>query len=142
LITSQWTVVQELETYIKFLKENLDRNLYQIIIKLHPNEDPGNYESIIEPGFVSKTLDDIYQLLGSADIHIGVYSSVLYEAIRYQVANYVLMVEQYDELCRPIIENGIALPLRNDQIPDRHQIPSVPSEYFFAEYIPAVLFDD
>jgi len=141
LITSQWTVVEAIHNYVKFLKEKLERNQWRIVIKPHPVEDPTTYLDLLETDFVQLANSDIYKALLTADIHISVYSSVLYEAIRYNVTNYVLLVEEYEDEYQMLINNGIALPLNSDQIPEYLDESSISSEFFFAEFDPSALFD-
>jgi len=140
LITSQWTVVEVIRDYVIFLKENLDRNLWQVVIKPHPVEDPFIYTDLLERDFIVLSEFDIYSALLLADIHISVYSSVLYEAVRYNVSNYVLRVEEYRNEYQPLIDNGIALPLNIDQLPVCSTESNISADFFFAEFNPTVLF--
>ncbi|MGB2963464.1 MAG: hypothetical protein WBB69_05710 [Anaerolineales bacterium] len=141
LITSQWTVVDVLYDYVKFLKENLNKTQWQVIIKPHPAERLTTYQDLLEEDFVLLSNENIYKLLQNAGIHISVCSSVLWEAIRYDVANYVLLDDRYQDESHALINSGVALPLGSRQIPDPAAKPDVPPDYFFADFNPSVLFD-
>jgi hypothetical protein len=141
LITSQWTVVDVLYDYVKFLKENLNRSQWQVIIKPHPAEQPTTYLELLETGFIQLSDENVYSLLQNATVHISISSSVLYEAIRYDVANFVLLDDRYLDESKALITSGVALPLESRQIPDPTAKPDVPPDYFFADFNPSVLFD-
>lgn len=141
LITGQPPVQDELCAYIAFLKSRLAPARWQIIIKPHPRENVTAYIPLLEPGFIVLSHESVYQLLTQADIHIGVYSSVLYEAIRYDVCNYVLYVQRVAEHCDEVIRSGVALRLQPDQLPDPNAKPQVLSRHYLDDYNPSVLFD-
>jgi hypothetical protein len=142
LITSQPTVHQELCAYINFLSSALNPSEWQVIIKPHPSEGIKEFLDLQKPGFITISNQSVYDLLNVAIIHIGVYSSVVYEAIRYDIYNYVLLVDKYMPECDEIINFGIALPLRPDELPDLNlnKYVSRETEEFFMEYDPSKLF--
>lgn len=141
LISSQWTVVDEIREYVKFLKANLDQDHWKIIIKPHPAEEPTTYQDLLNPGFVELSESDIYHALLTTDIHISVYSSVLYEAVRYDVVNYVLIVPRYASDYQILIDRNLAIPLLPDQAPEQIKKMNIPDQFFFADFDPSILID-
>jgi len=142
LVSTQPTIQRELREYISFLKSQLDSGQWYIIIKPHPNENVEAYVSLLQPGFVTLADKSAYELLALADIHIGVYSGLLFEAIRYSVCNYALLVKSVSAYCQEVINSGVALPLRPDQLPEIGNKADVAAQFYFADYNPGVLFDD
>jgi len=134
LITTQAFVQKEILEYVKFLKDKLSSKNVKIIIKPHPAEDPNEYIKIKDDNLVYVSTDDIYQLLNMSDVHIGVYSTVLFEAIRYNVINYVLYTEKFSHFCDEIIQSRVALKLKTEEIPSFENPQEHNTEYYFAEY--------
>lgn len=139
LIAGQPTIQESLISYIVFLKQNLEPKDWQIIIKPHPNENPAGYTPVLEEDFVQLTMANTYSLLAQADIHIGVYSSVVFEAGRYKLANYTLLVEPYLTFCQEIVETGIARPLALNELPELYQPTTEQINHHFAPFNPSVL---
>ncbi len=141
LISAQGIFQRELCHYISFLKSQLDSNQWHIIIKPHPHDDSQAYVNVLQPGFVTLTNKNAYELLAQADIHISFYSTLLYEAVRYNVCNYVLLVDGAPEQCHIIINSGVAWPLMPDQVPEIGKKPGVAAQFYFADFNPSVLFE-
>ena len=140
LITTQPTVQRELLEYIAFLRSALDRSAWEILIKPHPSEDATAYHGLTEPGFVSVSNRNTYELLAECDIHISVYSSVLYEAILYGACNYSLRVARYAQVCDEIIGSGVALPLNLGEAPAPCTMAAGQVRVYLDDYRPDVLF--
>ena len=140
LICTQPTVQGEMLEYIAFLKSALDRSAWEIVIKPHPNEDATAYHSLSEPGFVTVSERMTYELLAECDIHISVYSSVLYEAVMYGAANYSLCVERYAHLCDEVVGSGVALPLQPDELPKAGAKVIDETRFYLDDYRPEILF--
>lgn len=142
LITAQPTVQRELCDYVAFLKSRLDRHQWRVVIKLHPSEDATAYASLAEPGFVTLSTQSVYELLIQSDIHISAYSTVLFEATRYGVCNYSLLVDSVASYCNETVNSGAALPLMPDQLPAPCQAPPEAARLYAADYNPTILFGD
>jgi hypothetical protein len=140
LICTQPTVQGEMLDYIAFLKSALDHSKWAIVIKPHPSEDTTAYHDLVEPGFVTVSERTTYELLAECDIHISVYSSVLYEAILYGASNYSLRVERYARLCDEVVGSGVALPLRPDELPVTGAMAAGDARFYLDDYHPEVLF--
>lgn len=142
LVSTQPKLQREFSDYVSFLKARLDPERWWIVIKPHPKEDSDVYAGLAQPGFVTVSTTSVYELLAQADVHISVYSSVVYEALRYQLCNYVLLVDSAWELCQAIVESGVALPLRPNQVPEPCVQPSATARYYFEDYDHSVLFGE
>jgi hypothetical protein len=141
LVSAQPTVQCELYDYISFLKSQLDSEQWHIVIKPHPMEDSEAYSNLLQPGFITLSNSNVYELLARSDIHISVYSSVLYEAVRFDVSNYVLYVERVSMHCDEIINSGVALLLKPNEVPEPGREIDLDDQYYFAEFDPSVLFE-
>ncbi len=73
-------------------------------------------------------------MLQTADIHISVFSTVLFEAIRYDLTNYVLFVDRFARECNDILESGVAERLNLDEIPALNPAASKTARYYFDDF--------
>jgi len=97
LITSQWTVSDEIKLFVKRLSKELDKLKINIgiIFKPHPRDwrnhkDLEQYQNI----FLTSKYDDIYVLLKMVDIHSTVYSTSGLEALAYGKPNIFIEVRK------------------------------------------------
>jgi hypothetical protein len=134
LITTQPHVQKEIIEYVSFLKEKLDAKTTKVIIKPHPAEDISNYLAIQDEKLVYVITGDVYTLLQSADIHISVFSTVLFEAIRYDLANYVLFVDRFARECNDILESGVAERINLDEVPIINPAALKNARYYFDDF--------
>lgn len=141
LIATQWPLQDKYLQYIRFLKENLDRTEWQVVIKPHPAENAEPYKLLTEDTFIVVANDSIYKLLNKTDILISISSTTLYEAMLYDVCTYVLIFEEIAERSMAIVNDGIGKPLKPNQLPticsDNKQVDT---EYYFAPFQPELLF--
>lgn len=90
LVTSQWTVADEIKEFILGVaKELKNRNKdVGIVFKPHPR-DWRNYSDMekIENMFIASKYDDIYEMLKIVDIHSTVYSTSGLEALAFGKPN-------------------------------------------------------
>jgi len=90
LVTSQWTVAEELKNFFIELSEKLKKiNMdVGIVFKPHPR-DWRNYSDIekIENMFIANKYDDIYEILKVIDIHSTAYSTSGLEALAFGKPN-------------------------------------------------------
>lgn len=138
LITTQPLVQDELRSYISFLKKSLDWTHWFVIIKPHPSEAQNVYEDLVETGKVEISTESVYTLLKGCDIHLSVCSTVLYEAVMYEVCNYSLQVLPCLQICEEIVASGVARPLQLNQAPELYEITPGDSKLYFAPYNPGV----
>jgi hypothetical protein len=140
LITSQYTVQDELLEYAAFLKRTLDPGIWEVVIKPHPAEDSARFRMLEQPDFLRVTMENTYALMKRADVHISVYSTTLFEAARYGASNWALNVPKYADRWQEYVDTGICRLLQPDELPD----PALPSmeqvQYYFSDYDPKVVF--
>jgi hypothetical protein len=65
---------------------------------------------------------------------------VLFEAVRYEVANYVLFVPEAQERCAQIVATRVAQPLEANQLPVNCKTGLADPSFYFADFDPSVLF--
>lgn len=140
LITSQYTVQEELLAYAAFLKRSLDPREWEIVIKPHPAEDAAPFRALEQPGFVSVVTENTYALMQRAHVHISVYSTTIFEAARYGVSNWALNVPKYADRWQEYVDTGICRLLQPDQLPDASPLDQEQVYYYFSEYDPNALF--
>jgi hypothetical protein len=99
--------------YAKYIAENIDRDKYDVIIKLHPGECKSwqeNYGPLIAGVQVDiiDTFDNpIYFYLSIADWVVGLSSNALYEASTFDSKIAIIYAE--DTLGHPLLESGNAV---------------------------------
>jgi hypothetical protein len=139
LVTTQPTVQRQLKAYVHFLKQRLDPSRWQLIIQPHPSENREIYRELAQDDFVVLSEKGTYENLAQCHVHVSVYSTVLFEAVRYGIANYVLWVPEVIDRCEDIVRTGVALPLLQDELPDPSRKPTAVPEFYLAEFNPAAL---
>jgi hypothetical protein len=139
LLTTQPIYQQHWVNYIRLLRSRLDPRSWRIVIKLHLSESSEGYRELLTAGFVELSDLGTYDLLSQCDIHISVSSTVLFEAVRYGVANYVLFAPEAQERCAQIVASSVALPLQSDQLPEPAERGPADPGFYFAEFEPSVL---
>ncbi|NMC59295.1 MAG: hypothetical protein GYA51_07935 [Candidatus Methanofastidiosa archaeon] len=134
VISSSPQVQDEIISYLKYLQKRLNNEEWKIIIKPHPSEDFSKYYEIIDNKFLYLRMIDIYKLLSKCDIHIGTLSTVIFEAIRFNVKNYVLFIDRYKHYCEYIVSSGVAEKLDFFDIPKLNNNFQVDRIKFFDNY--------
>jgi hypothetical protein len=94
-----------------------------LVIKLHPGEsDDGLYRKVIEGVAAARGFDpvpisivhrvDLYRLLAAADAHLGVFSTVITEAVFTGTPNLLASCVRPSDLLG-YVEAGVAVPVRD-----------------------------
>lgn len=96
---------------IEFAKHTKEKD-FKIIYKLHPSEYSTWKEHYLgltqyKISIVSNNLHDIYYYLGHSDYVIGISSTVLFEAMMFDI-NIIILREQDYIKCKAIYENNCA----------------------------------
>jgi len=140
LISSQAPVQGQIIKYIRFLQANLDPTSWRVIVKPHPIEKDNAYQEVAKSGLLEVSHDDIYRLLQHAEVHISVYSTVLYEAVRYDLVNYCLYVEAFREHCDEILASHVARRLDQGILPAicRKKDKGCSFKYYFDAFHPEI----
>jgi hypothetical protein len=110
---------------VSMLSQVLDGPLpgVHVVFKLHPEESDGSY--LLElldglaraggypPNRASTVRDvDLYQLMRSADAHLGQYSTVLTDAVLTNTPNMIAVGQAWSDVIGHV-EAGVAAPVRN-----------------------------
>jgi hypothetical protein len=140
LITTQPHVQRSIIEYVKFLSQVLSPKEWQVIIKPHSAEDTAPYENLAIHDFIIVSTTSVYTLLQLCDIHISVFSTVLFEALMFPVVNYSLYVEEVRVQCEEITSSRVALRLNSNEIPDPAKKPPMGSSHFFSPCDLSALF--
>jgi len=130
LITSNPQVQEDLIHYVRSIQAQVLLKGYRIVIKPHPTELDASYQSILDGNQISIERKPVYELLSQADIHISVASSTLFDALLFDVQNFVLLVERYRDICQEILDTRIAAPLKAGQLPEADQKSSFSRKHY------------
>ena len=131
LVTSQWTVADELKEFIvRVAKELNNRNKsIGIVFKPHPR-DWRDYSNIREENmFIPNKYDSIYEILKVVDIHSTVYSTSGLEALAFGKPNIFIDVGKTNiEDIIHVVDNKVSFLVSSPQ----EYIEKV--EYIFSDY--------
>lgn len=93
-----------------------DEKEYLILLKPHPNEQKGIYDELKKFPNVRIVDTNIDLLLSSASVLISIYSTVIYEARRYNVPCFSLCIDEYRDYIESFVQSGISnklMPFQN-----------------------------
>ncbi|MBC7864697.1 MAG: hypothetical protein IAF38_17115 [Bacteroidia bacterium] len=111
LITTQTFVHVTFINYVKNILSSFAdsaRN-WVVIVKIHPAETIGLFGELnaFKNVFVTKDFD-IEHLFRNANAHLSVYSTTLFEALKYNIPNYSLYVEIFSDYIQSLLDNNIS----------------------------------
>ncbi len=120
LMTTQTYLHDYFIDYATFLAEHLDSDEYVIVLKTHPAESTQTYQkSLAQFSNVFVLSEDLQYLFERAQVHISIYSTTLFEALKYKhITNYALYIDEFKGYVDVILKDQIALKLMPDQLPD------------------------
>jgi len=111
LFLSQWTIGRELSQLALKLNRLLDKTRYEIIYKLHPGEFDNyktNYSSLIKDGIrVTTNEKNVYEWFAESDYQVGVYSTAIYEGVRFNLGTAIYAVNNYKNM-QPLLSGNVA----------------------------------
>lgn len=139
VVTTQTYLDQYFINYVRWLQDQVDGSSTVILLKPHPAEDSSIYKKEFESSSVTFVVDETLVVLFSfASIHISIYSTTLYDALRYKVKNYCIYVEDYKDYIEAIVESGIAQLITSNQNPlsyaDQSSKPAIDPNYYFENF--------
>ena len=134
LLTSSPQVQQDVIAYIRSVKPQLGQKNMRIIIKPHPSEREGAYQEVLDGDRIRVDHSPVHQLFSQAHIHISVLSSTLFDALVYDVANYVLFVKRYSSFCQEFLDTKVAQRLDMGQLPDLEKKTPIDRKFFMDTY--------
>jgi hypothetical protein len=132
LISSQYTVNQELRSFVQKLSKEISVD-YCILYKPHHNEKDINsfYSCFLSSENVLLVNENILSLICLSHVHSTVYSTTAFEASFFNVPNIFIEVKPYTESISSLInqkENRLAKSI-NDYLMFLKEIQSVNSSY-------------
>jgi hypothetical protein len=112
LFLAQWTIGGELSKLASDLSLRLDPQKFEIIYKLHPVEFSNwtdTYPELVKSDI--KVVDDrdhdLYYYFTIADIQVGVYSTSIYEGLRFGLKTYIYKIFGYEQMIDLITEKAV-----------------------------------
>ena len=119
LVTTQTFMHEYFCDYIKFLSADISARAlpYGIIVKLHPAESPDKYSSLNGLENVKIVNENLDVLFRAVDLHISSYSTTLFDALRFDVPNYSIWVEQYGDYIALFRDEGISRVINGKKNP-------------------------
>jgi hypothetical protein len=136
LVTTQYS---QHSHYIAFVEELRKKILedWCIVVKPHPVEDPGLYAQFNNLPNVFVTDVNLEYLLSLSAIQVSIFSTSLFDGLRFNVCNYSLDLPQFNDYVNSMVESGIAYRLLPGENPvdhylsaERQQNPKDNSVYF------------
>ncbi|MDQ3110643.1 MAG: hypothetical protein M3R17_12185 [Bacteroidota bacterium] len=119
LITTQTFMHDYFCAYIKYLSHDLiSRNAeYGILVKLHPAEAVEKYSTISNLGNVKIVNENLDVLFTVAHLHVSVFSTTLFDALRFNVPNFSFWVEQFSDYIALFREEKISRVIQANENP-------------------------
>jgi len=136
LFISQGAVGQKLSEMAAELAQS-PASRSKIIYKLHPNERSGwkeKYTCLLEAGVevIDGDNPSLYHLLAESRKVVGVYSTAVFEALRFGCAVYIADLPGW-EYMETLINSGAAVKVRRiSEVEQSAGVLQTPSDYFFA----------
>ncbi len=142
LITTQTFIHSHFIDYTLSLAKNITetkRNAI-ILLKPHPSENIETYSGVFSNSGCVKVVDNpLPLLLQISNAHVSIYSTTLYDSLRYRVKNYVYKVKEFEDYVNGIISSGVAEEIELGQNPlDRINLSKSDNElnvdYYYQEF--------
>lgn len=141
LFISQGTIGKELSKIAVEISKKLDKKKYMIIYKLHPGEYDRwkkEYPWLLDAGLevIDNNENDIHHFFAQADIQIGVYSTALFEGLKYGLKTYICKLYGY-EFMEELYNNNLAILVDNyfeiseDIINNNKTLSNIDENYFW-----------
>jgi hypothetical protein len=133
LVTTQTFLHSYFIEYVHWLSKDLlsRKSACVIVIKLHPSERIGDYASLTNLENVLVINCNTEYLLSKCDFHVSIYSTTLYDALKYKCMNFSLNVEQCNDYVEKFIKDGISNLLELDQNPIDMNVELIHKDFHF-----------
>ena len=118
LFLSQWNIGDELSRIAVRLNKLIDKQKYEIYFKLHPaevNNYKQKYPNLIESEItvINSSSKNIYYYFDIASYQVGVYSTSLFEGLRYGLKTFIFKTYGHEQM-EKIYRNGYAKLVENE----------------------------
>jgi hypothetical protein len=111
LVTTQTFLHGHFIDFVSRLEKDIENSFSNtiVIIKPHPAENSKIYQDAFKNSNIVKVISYPLPILFEvAKIHVTIYSTTLYDAIRYGIRNFVFKVKSCEDYVDEIISSGIA----------------------------------
>lgn len=119
LVATQFFLEKEYCDYVRWLSHDIleKKQPYVIIVKLHPGDNPRLYESLKSLENVKIVAGNINDYLSISDALISIFSTTLYDAIRYDVPSFALYKPTFSGYIDEMVNWGVAHKLYESESP-------------------------
>lgn len=137
LLTTQTKLSNYFLEYVKAILPLLETRNACILIKPHPNEPEERYNKVKDNHsvfvFKHKSLSALFSV---CDAHISIYSTTLFDALRFGVSNqYCLDVEERSDYTKEMVEAGVATLLNLQSLPALNsETTKIEASRFFSNF--------
>lgn len=144
LVTTQTFLDDFFTDYIRFLSKDLvsKKQDYCILVKLHPAEKEELYAGIHGLENVRIVNDSIDVLMSAADLHVSVYSTTMFDALRYGVSNYSIYHPELADYIALYVREGISTVIQPDENPLDKSVEVISvrnASWYYSEFNPSVI---
>lgn len=110
LVTTQTSLHPYFIAYLDWLAKDIrDKELpWKIVVKPHPAEKKGIYDVLTSNDNVCIVEGNLEHLFPLCDLHLSIYSTTLFDAIRFGIKSYALYVSAYGDYVNSMIASGVA----------------------------------
>ena len=136
LVTSQTYLSSFYKKHILNLLDNLPNN-YRIILKIHPNEDENIYNDLLFTNDLLITLISLEVLFKYSSFHLTIYSTTVFDSIRFNVPTFLIYEENFKEYIIEIEKDlgcGVIFNFKNLFNEKKEAVP-INKDYFFKSKI-------
>ena len=119
LVATQFFLEKEYCDYVRWLSGDLiqKKHPYVILVKLHPGDNPALYQSLNKLENVKIVTGNINDFLSISDALISIFSTTLYDAIRYDVPSFALYKKTFSSYINAMVKWGVVYKLRLNESP-------------------------
>lgn len=143
LVATQISLHEHFIKYVSFLATHpsFDPDQWIICIKPHIAEDVSVYSELRSFKGVLVIDEHIENLLRFSEILISIYSTVLYDAMRYGVRGYALSVPGFADYVDTIVNSGVAIRLGEQESPigEKRTMAGTGMSSFFDNFKPEII---
>lgn len=144
LVTTQTSLHPYFISYLDWLAKDVrEKKLgWKIIVKPHPAEKKGIYDVLKVHDNIRIAETNLEHLFPLSDLHLSVYSTTLFDAIRFGISSYALYVAEYGDYVEAMINAGVAQRVteRTNFLADvNEQKTSLQREYYYSGFEPDAL---
>ncbi len=112
---------------------------FKLLVKPHPSEKIEVYQIALQNSKVIKLINvSLPEAFSMANIHISIYSTALYDALRFNLKNFVFKVKPCEDYVDEILKSGIAEEIISiksffEELQTKKQ-KTVASEFYYSSF--------